>query len=383
MNTNRRLVITTTVPETMSAFVVPQVKPLVEAGWQVHLVTSPGDWPNQLDVLGVTRHEIAMSRSISPFADSVALAGWIRMLRVVRPDVVLGGTPKAALLAMTSARITAVPRRIYLHRGARWETTSGLKRSILVRADRLTAAEATEVIAVSSSLADLVAAQRVVRRRPIVLGSGASRGIDLARFRLIDNATEADTRLTLGFVGRLSADKGLETALDVFDGVRGEFPTARLVVAGELDTTNPIPDCVLERLRDGTSVSWRRFVSNMPAFFQELDVLVFPSLREGMPNVVLEAAACGVPSVGWNVTGVRDAITHERTGELVPVGNVSAFVDAVKRVLRTPRGSYSAGCSDWAKQFDQERVTRLLVDWLEANAAQTPVRSCRSPRNPP
>lgn len=372
MNTNRRLVITTTVPETMSAFVVPQLKPLVEAGWEVHLVTSPGHWPIQPDTVAAKRHEIAMSRSISPLADSAALTSWIRMLRVVRPQVVLGGTPKAALLAMTSARITAVPRRIYLHRGARWETTSGLKRSLLVRADRLTAAEATDVIAVSNSLADLVVAQRIVRRRPIVLGSGASKGIDLTRFRPIDNRTESNMPPTLGFVGRLSADKGLESAFGVFDLVRDELPNARLLVAGEIDRPNPVPDRLLERLRTDPAVSWNGFAANMPAFFHQLDVLLFPSLREGMPNVVLEAAACGVPAVGWNVTGVKDAIAQERTGELVPVGNTSAFADAVIRVLRNPRGSYGSACSDWAKQFDQERVTRLLVDWLDANGGTAP-----------
>ena len=361
----RSLLITTTVPETMATFVLPQLPALSAAGWRIHLVTAPGPWDRKPTTEGVVCHEVPMRRAMSPVADAVALERWVKLIREVTPDVVVGSTPKAGLLSMAAARICHVPNRIYQHRGARWETLSGFRRSLLLRADRATAANATEVLAVSPSLADLLVKQGVTETRPTVLGRGGAKGVELELFTPSANGRDSDAPPTLGFVGRITRDKGVATLLEIFDLVREHLPDSRLVIAGEADDSDPIDESLLGRIRNDSAIEWRGRILDVAPMLRELDVFVFPSLREGLPESIIEAAACGVPTVGWDVTGVRDAIDDGRTGRLAPVGNVPALANATLDVLSRGRASFQPDCRTWAAQFEQDLVTELFVEWLE------------------
>ena len=364
----RRLVMATTVPNTLLRLALPQAHELRRAGWQVALVSSPGDWLDDPTLPG-PRFGIPMHRGVSPAADVPALVRWVDLLRRLAPDVVLGSTPKAGLLSMTAARLTGVPRRIFLHRGARWETVTGPGRRLLMQMDRLTMSAANEVLAVSPSLADLVLAEGLTDSRPTVLGAGGSRGVDLERFH--PAPAPAGRPPTLGFVGRLTADKGLDSLLGVFDALGREFPELRLTIAGALDETDPVPTWVRDRIVSDPAIDWRGRVEEMPGFYASVDVLLFPSAREGLPNVVIEAAACGVPTVGWAVTGVKDAVDSGRTGLVVAQGDTDALARAAADVLRWDRGTTVEQCWDFAAQFDERRLTGLFLRYLTQGPGRT------------
>lgn len=362
-----RLVIGTTIKEQITTSFFAHLPALVQAGWQVHVVASPGPWPSGPPPVPVESHEISMAKEISPAADVRALAAWIQLLREVKPAVVIGGSPKAALLAMTAARAVGVPRRIHLHRGARWETLDGARRSLTKAADRATAAAATEVVAVSASLAQLLQESGVTRRRATVLAAGGSKGVDLQRFHPPPIPTCVGP-VTLGFIGRLAADKGLTALVAGLDAVRQSYPDARLVVIGEIDTADPPPASVIARLADDPAVSMLGWRTDVPELLRDLDVLVFPSAREGLPNAVIEAAASGVPAVGWGVTGVRDAIADGYSGVLVPPGDIDAFARSTRELVefvRAPGSPWPEQARQWAQRFDTRRVTDAWLTLLD------------------
>lgn len=365
-----RVVIGTTLKEQISTSFFAHLPAMLEAGWDVHVVCAPGPWPAGEPPAAVTIHEIDMLKTISPHHDARALTTWTALLRELRPDVVIGGSPKGALLAMIAGRLAGVPRRIYLHRGARWETLTGTSRTVTRAADRVTARAATEVVAVSHSLAQLLQTNGVSRTRPLVLANGGSKGVDLRRFHPGD-PTEASLRpATLGFVGRLSADKGPDVALAALDAVRQRHGDARLVIVGDVDNADPPSGEVLTRLDADPAVDWQGWRTDIPDVLREFDVLVFPSAREGLPNAVIEAAASGVPAVGWDVTGVRDAICDGRSGVLVPAGVVTAFSTATADLVdgvRAPDSQWRRTTREWATRFDQHRVTQAWVELLEAS----------------
>ena len=149
-----------------------------------------------------------------------------------------------------------------------------------------------------------------------------------------------------------------------FDAVREQYPDARLWLAGIPDPTDPLPAELTARLADDPAISTLGWTQQVPELLRESDVLVFPSAREGLPNAVLEAAASGVPTVAWDVTGVRDAIENGVTGRLVPPGDEESFCAAVIEVLVAGRGSYARQCRDWAMGFDQSRLTTMWCDFL-------------------
>lgn len=356
----RRLVIGTTVKEQLVTSFFPHLEQFTEAGWEVHLVAAPGTWPQQPPP-HVHIHEIPMVKEMAPFADSRALARWVSLLRELQPDAVIGGSPKGALLAMVSARTEGVPLRVYLHRGARWESLTGARRRIMVAADRLTAAAATDVVAVSRSLAEALRRAGIVRRPPILLGAGGSKGVDLERFTPIESNDDGVSPV-LGYVGRISKDKGLDTVLAAWDHVSTLVPGARLHVVGDVDPADPPAPQVLNRLRDEPGIKWLGWRGDVDKIMPGFSVVLLPSAREGLPNVVIEAAACGVPSVGWDVTGVRDAIRDHVSGRLVPWGDDAAFIAAVAQIVTDPdKETLRKTTRQWATRFDQKRVT---ADWV-------------------
>ena len=289
--------IATTVPETLHRLVLPQIPLLQTAGWQILLVSASNS--ESLKKLGMSVTAIPMSRTIDPARDARAWSLWFRFLTRTKPEIVMGSTPKAGLLSMTAAKAARVPYRVFLHRGARWETLHGPRRHLIRSLERVTMRAATHNLAVSKSLADLVYAEGLTKTPPRVLGQGASRGVNLDVFRPAKSGTSHDP--TLGFIGRLTTDKGVASALEALDHIRRSYPQARLLVAGRYDETDPVPQSTRDKLERDPAVTMLGQVSDIPQLLNSIDVLVFPSAREGFPNAVIEAAACGVPTVGWDV----------------------------------------------------------------------------------
>lgn len=365
MARSRRLLIGTTLPEQLTTSFFVHLAAFRDAGWDVSLACAPGEWPKGPPPIDVPVHRIAMVKPIAPGPDARALREWVRLLRRQPPDVLIGASPKAGLLTMIAGRFTGVPRRIFLHRGARWETLTGTSRRVTIAADRVTVAAATDVVAVSPSLAELLARERITRRGhpATVLAGGGSKGVDLMRFTP-GQPTREPPFPTLLFLGRLAGDKGLPEVLSSFDATRAAHPHAQLVVVGDVDEADPPPAQVLARLRGDEGITWLGWVPDVVDIVRSADVLVFPSAREGLPNAVIEAAACGVPSVGWDVTGVRDAIADGATGRLVPRGG--DFGAAVLDVLSRGRGAYREAARSWAARFDQQALSRAWVELLES-----------------
>lgn len=153
-----RLVYCVTAPSVAVYFLRGQLAHMVAAGWDVTLGCSPGPG---LDVVrqreGVDVVEIPTPREISPLADLRSIARWVSLLRRVRPDVINMSTPKGGLIGALAARLVRVPKRVYVVRGLRFESEVGLRRRVLLLAERLTIACATDVVAVSPSVREQMA----------------------------------------------------------------------------------------------------------------------------------------------------------------------------------------------------------------------------------
>ncbi len=308
---------------------------------------------------------IPMRRAISPLGDLVALAIWCRVLRKLAPDVIVAATPKAGMLAMLAARICRIPVRKLHVWGCRWDGQRGVRALLARWGDRVACASASEVIAVSEGVRALLLSRRITGKPVRLIGSGGSKGVDLERFSPRPRSATRSSNAVIGFAGRLARDKGLMFLPPMLRRVREAIPGAQLVLAGAPDEADP--EC-LEIMRELRSMQSVRFVgetSDMPSFLRSIDVLCFPSLREGLPNVVIEAAACGVPTVGWEVTGLPDSVIDGETGYLVPLGDVAALSRRIVELLAAPELREKLG--GHGREFVEarlgsRRVQGLLVD---------------------
>jgi glycosyltransferase involved in cell wall biosynthesis len=338
----------------------------------VVLISGPGALAEQLAAEeGADLVSIPMQRGIAPLADVVSIFRLTLALWRLRPALTEFSTPKAALLGNVAALLCRVPSRVYLLRGLRLETSRGFKRAVLKASERLAAACAHIVVCNSESL----------RRQASVLGiaceskmrliaDGSSNGVDVQRFVPGPDIMRAQLGIpagapVLGFVGRLTRDKGVPDLLEAFNRLLERVPDARLLLVGWFDESeDALTIYQRARIEAHPRIVRTGFVPDTAPYYRAMDVLVLPTWREGFPNAVLEAAASGVPVVTTQATGARDAVVHGITGLLVPPGDPRALAKTLLVLLEHPhrRSSMGKAARRWVvERFVDHRVLGLTV----------------------
>lgn len=331
----------TTAPITLWTFLRHQMANLENAGFVISAVSSPGEH------LAVCRSSMAfpvesvpMRRAISPLADLVAIRLLTALLIRNRPVIVQTHTPKAGLLGMIASFLARVPIRIYTVNGLVWETESGIRRSLLRIAEKVAIWCSTDVLCVSESVR-----RKVSSSRARVLGRGGSHGVNLERFRRQPERRSTirkslgipEKSIVLGFVGRIVGDKGIDDLAVAWTILRQTHADVYLLLAGAEEPDDPISSAASAALHGDSQVIWTRsFRVDMPEVYSAMDCLVLPTYREGLPNVLLEAAAMEVPAIATRVTGCVDVIEHCVTGLLVPAHDPNSLHAAILSILNQP-----------------------------------------------
>ena len=349
---------------------------LAESGAEVHVVSSPSAGGTAFLHPRVVHHAVEMQREPSPLKDLKSLLEMRRLMRSLRPDVVVMGTPKASLLGLTSAWLERVPRRVYQLRGLRLETERGWRRSLLKALERVTFLASTDAVAVSESLRKEVRAQKLTCGRGVeVLGAGSSKGVDADRFKPWDKDEDGrQTKLgwglrpevpVVGFVGRLTADKGVGDLLQASEILRRRGVAHRLLLVGSVEDKTIASD-VQRAVKSGTAV-WGGSSSEIESVYHAMDVFCLPTLREGFPSVVLEASASALPVVTTTATGAVDSVVDGETGLLVPPSSPDRLAEALGALLADEkmRGRMGeAGRARVLEHFQKEDVEQRFVDYV-------------------
>jgi len=366
-----------------------RLRVLRRAGFRVVLVSGPGELLERTASLtGVESVALPMRRCIAPFADLVALVRLWWILGKYKPDLVEFSTPKAGLLGMLASLLRGVPRRVYMLRGLKLERSRGLKRSILLSAERVACSCAHVVLCNSKSLrAEALALGLAPAAKLLVLGEGSSNGVDIDRFSpgpsvIRDQLSIPRDAPVVGFVGRLTRDKGLPELVEAFDRILLAEPAAHLLLVGWFDRAEDALDAdSRHRILNHPRIHCSRFVSDTAPYYRSMDVMVLPTWREGFPNAVLEAQATGIPVVTTESTGARDAVVAEVTGLLIPPGYPEAIVESVLKLLRDPARRLQMGraARAWVTaHYSEERVLGLTADYYRSLLDAEPVAQLQS-----
>ncbi len=338
-----RLIHVTTVPASF-VFLEYQVEHLLDAGWEVEMVTSPGPGADAFSRrFGARVHTVKMERAITPVRDLDALARLTDLLLDRAPDIVHAHTPKGGLLGMMSATAALVPSRVYHMRGLVTLTASGLKRRMLVEAERMSCRLAHRVICQSASLRRAAMDQNLAPAEKLSVLAKGSNGVDTDRFDPAVWASEgrtirrglgiSDDDLVIGFVGRLVHDKGIDELAEAWRNLRTSFANAHLVLVGPWEERDPVPAATRRALETDPRVHLVGFQRPTEPWYAAFDMLTLPSHREGFPNVPLEAAAMELPVVSTFATGCIDAVDDGSTGRLVPVGDARGLEHALRAYI--------------------------------------------------
>jgi glycosyltransferase involved in cell wall biosynthesis len=354
-----------------------RLRALREAGFRVTLVCSPGELMERTAMeQGADAVAIPMRRKIAPLHDLVSLVRIWRLLRRLRPDMAEFSSPKAGLLGSVAGLLARVPVRVYMLRGFKLDRSSGLKRRILLAAEHLAAACAHVVLCNSESMMAEARTLRIASDRKLkLLGHGSSNGVNVERFS--PGESDARERLAIppgspviGFVGRLTRDKGIPELVEAFETILRIEPDAHLLLVGWFDAAEDALGPELRaRIQSHDCIRCTGYVDDTVPYYRAMDLLVLPTWREGFPNVVLEAGATGIPVATTESTGSRDSVVPEVTGLLIPPGYPEAIVGSVLKLLRDPalRRRMGKAARAWVSEhFTDVRVLGMTAEFYKS-----------------
>ena len=329
-----KIIRSSTVPQSLDTFCKGMLKELAQK-YGVVAVSSPGEALERVRQReGVKTIAVPMERHISLLKDLKSLWRMWRVLRKERPDIIHSITPKAGLMSMVGGWLAGVPVRVHTFTGLVWPTTTGLKRRVLMATDWLTCACATHVIPEGEGVKNDLLKHNITHKPIKVLGYGNIRGIDMSHFNPADFNRGHHGGFTFVFVGRIVRDKGINELVAAFDKLHKEHPEVRLVLVGNREgNLDPVAPETIDRINRGDGIEAVGKQSDVRPFYAQADALVFPSYREGFPNVVIEAGAMGLPSIVTDINGSREIIIDGKNGIIVPSKDEEALYQAMKRFV--------------------------------------------------
>ncbi|MCU7598173.1 glycosyltransferase family 4 protein [Riemerella anatipestifer] len=287
---------------------------------------------------------VEMSRKITPFQDLKSLWKMWLLFRREKPCIVHTHTPKAGLIGMLASKLAGVPIRLHTVAGLPLMEAKGGKRKLLDFVEKLTYACATKVYPNSKGLYDFIVEQKYTSIDKLsIIANGSSNGINTTHFspkqiseelkkQLRKELDIKDTDFVYIFVGRLVGDKGINELIKAFKQIQKQNIKLLLVGAEERDL-DPLKTETIQEIERNKNIIAVGFQKDVRPYFAIADALVFPSYREGFPNVVMQAGAMGLPSIVSNINGCNEIIENNKNGLIVPSKDVESLRKAMQIII--------------------------------------------------
>lgn len=294
---------------------------------------------------------IEMERGINVYKDIKSFWHLYRCFKKEKPHIVHSNTPKAGLLSMAAAYFARVPIRIHTFTGLIFPSKKGFLKQLLINMDRLLCLFATNIYPEGQGVKKDLIKYGITKKPLRVLANGNINGIDTSHFHkdVIADKQKIQLRHELGikkedfvfaFVGRLVGDKGINELVAAFlqlnefvQKKNGIAVPVKLLLVGPFESDlDPLKPDTKQEIRNNPSIISVGFQSDVRPYFAISKALVFPSYREGFPNVVMQAGAMGLASIVTNINGSNEIIKEGKNGLIIPVKNKIALYQAMKKI---------------------------------------------------
>lgn len=311
----------------------------------------------------------SMVRSIRPIKDFKALLSLVWLIFKEKPDIVHTHSSKAGLLGRVAAKICFIPNIIHTPHGHVFYGHFGVFASrIFLWVEKILSRLTDRMVALTDGEMDDYINLSVCPPEKL---SKIHSGVDVKQF-MQSNGNMVEKRRSLGldqngnvigFVGWLLPIKGPNYLLKAMEYIWQKYPETAVVFVGKGDLDMDLRTQALQMSANGKVkfLGWREDIDQiMPVF----DMLVLPSLNEGMGRVLVEAMAAGKPVVASSVGGIPDLVRHGETGYLVPPADEKALADGIKKLLDDPGKAWEMGQQGkkHCQQFSLEAMIKKLDD---------------------
>ena len=346
---------------------------LRDTGFDPLLISPPGEYGARLRALGFDWRPVAMDRrSLNPLRELALLAQLTRLFRRERPALVHGFTVKCAVYGSLAARMAGVPARISALTGLGQVFTGNDPRAKILRPVvrgllRVALGGPKSLLilqnpddAAEIARSGLIASERV----RLIRGSG----VDCRCFVARVPGPRASGPLRVLLASRLLWDKGLAEYVSAARMLKAEGRPVHFLLAGAPDPGNPgsVPLREVEGWVNDGVMEWIGHVDDMAALLATVDVVAHPSYYgEGVPRILIEAAACALALVTTDAPGCREVVTDGVNGLRVPVRDANALAAAIRRLADDPslRARLGAAARETAlREFDERIVLERTLD---------------------
>ncbi len=369
---------------------------LREEGYEPVFLAPADRFTSRLEQEGFRWEEIELSRhGTNPWHELRSVAGLTAIYRREHPVLVHHFTIKCVIYGTLAARLARVPHtlnaitglgHVFLERGWRARMLRLLTQSLYRFVLRL---HSGHVIFQNGDDLKIFRDLGLLGKTPASVIPGS--GIDTERFSPAnppanakdptpppsDRATDSPRQHSpvVLFVGRLIREKGINEFLEAARLLHARGSQARFVVAGEIDPGNPSSltraqvdaEAAVKAEARGADrlVEFLGHVEEIANVIRSADIVVLPSYREGVPRVLLEAAAMGKAMVATDVPGCREVVEHGVNGRLVPARDPAALAEAIRHLLEHPEVARRMGQRGREKVVREFSETRVLASTLE------------------
>ena len=362
-----------TLPVTIKAFFIPQLKFLSQNGYDVTVICSKEEGLDKLLGEDIKYLPVDIPRGISFLGSLKAIKNLKKIFKREKFDLIQYSTPNASFYSSIAGKKAGIKIRNYHLMGLRYLGAHGIIRKILKWIEKKTVKNSTSIECVSQSNLELCVKEGLFSRdKATVIFNGSTGGVDLERFDYKKSLTWRSEKrqeyklqednLVFGFVGRITRDKGVNELLEAFKTINQKNPLTRLVLIGNIDEASLLTEEFLKELENNENIIHIPQTPKVEEYFPMLDVLVLPSYREGFGNVVIEAEAMGVPVIVSDIPGPIDAMREGETGLKVEVKNVPALINAMEKSENFKRDGYPEKARLFAEQnFDSKILCEKIL----------------------
>ena len=262
---------------------------------------------------GIRVVDAPLERPISLVKDIKGLWFLYRLFRKEKPWCVHANTPKGSLLAMIAAWIARVPHRVYTVTGLRYQGAHGMLRTILKTMEHLSCLFATNVIPEGQGVLHALQEDNITKKPLRVIWNGNINGIDTEYFKPTESFTERkNDTFTFVFIGRIVRDKGIHELTECIRKLN-----CNLILVGSFEDGDPVDEDDKNFLLTSEKVKFVGWQTDVRPYLEQADALVFPSYREGFPNVPMQAGAMGLPCIVTNINGCNEIIKDGLNGKII------------------------------------------------------------------
>jgi glycosyltransferase involved in cell wall biosynthesis len=350
-----------------------QLKYFKEKGYNIHLICSPSPEIEQFaKKQGIHFKEFVILRKFSVFQDLKTIFGLYNYIKKNQFEIVVGHTPKGALIAMISSFLTRTPKRIFFRHGLVYETKTGLVKQLLLNIERFTSLLSTSVVCVSPYLVEKSISDKLTSPKKInLLNIGSCNGVDvLTKFNPANILQEKADILKLkfnineenyvvGYVGRLVKDKGIAELVNSFSHLKNKYKHIKLLLVGPYEDKDGLSESILNIIKnDRDIIAVGHVDDDIEYYYAIMNLFVLPTHREGLGTSILEASSMCLPVLTAGHTGSRDGIIDGVTGSYIKINELDIGEKLEKYILNPNLYSEQGinGRNHMIKNFRQELI---------------------------